>query len=64
MITLGRNFFEQEEQSRYGKVVVPVINEYRRAEADSCKVASKVITPDQMRNSMAIIKCWCRKNPS
>ena len=63
MVTLGRIFFEEEGQSRYGKTIVPVIDGYRMAEADIRNVASKVITPDQMLNLMKIIKRWRRKNP-
>ena len=63
MVTLGRIFFEQEGQSRYGKKIVPVMDGYRRAEADIRNVAAKVLTPDQMRNLMTIIKRWRGKNP-
>ncbi len=63
MVTLGRIFFEQEGQSRYGKKIVPVLAGYRRAEADIRNVAAKVLTPDQMRNLMKIIKRWRSKNP-
>jgi len=63
MVTLGRMFFEEEGQSRYGKLVVPVINGYRRAEADISNVASKVIAPNQMLNLMKIIKEWRKDNP-
>ena len=63
MVTLGRIFFEEEGQARYGKTVVPVMDGYRRAEADVRNVAAKVLTPDQMRNLMKIIKSWRRKHP-
>ena len=63
MVTLGRIFFEEEGQSRYGKTIVPVLDGYRMAEADIRNVASKVLTPDQMLNLMKIIKRWRRKNP-
>ena len=63
MVTLGRIFFEEEGQSRYGKKIVPVIDGYRRAEADIRNVAAKVLTPDQLLNLMKIIKRWRRENP-
>ena len=63
MVTLGRIFFEEEGQSRYGKKIVPVIDGYRRAEADIRNVAAIVLTPDQMLNLMTIIKRWRRENP-
>ena len=63
MVTLGRIFFEQEGQSRYGKKIVPVMDGYRRAEADIRNVAAKVLTPDQLLNLMKIIKRWRRNNP-
>ena len=63
MVTLGRIFFEEEGQSRYGKVVVPVINGYRKAQADIDKVAAKILTPKQMRDLMKIIKRWRKQNP-
>jgi hypothetical protein len=62
MVTLGRIFFEEEGQSRYGKKIVPVIDGYRRAEADIRNVAAIVLTPDQMLNLMKIIKRWRREN--
>ena len=46
MVTLGRIFFEEEGPSRYGKMVVPVIEGYRKAEADIRKVATIVLTPE------------------
>jgi hypothetical protein len=63
LVTLGRIFFEEEGQSRYGKVVVPVIEGYRKAEADIRKVATIVLTPNQMLNLMKIIKRWRKENP-
>ena len=63
MVTLGRIFFEEEGQSRYGKTIVPVIDGYRRAEADIRNVAAIVLTPDQMLNLMTIIKRWRTENP-
>ncbi len=63
MVTLGRIFFEEEGQSRYGKLVVPVINGYRKAEADIRKVAAIVLTPNQMLNLMKIIQRWRKENP-
>jgi hypothetical protein len=63
MVTLGRIFFEEEGQSRYGKIIVPVIDGYRKAEADIRNVAAKVLTPNQMLNLMKIIKRWRKDNP-
>ncbi|UCF01335.1 MAG: hypothetical protein JSV14_13295 [Deltaproteobacteria bacterium] len=63
MVTLGRIFFEEEGQSRYGKTIVPVIDGYSRAEADIRNVAAKVLTPDQMLNLITIIKRWRTENP-
>ncbi|MDJ0875828.1 MAG: hypothetical protein QNJ02_11205 [Desulfobacterales bacterium] len=63
MVTLGRIFFEEEGSSRYGKVVVPVIDGYRKAEADIGKVAAKILTPNQMLNLMNIISRWRKNNP-
>ena len=63
MVTLGRIFFEKEGRSRYGKVIVPVIAGYRRAEADIRNVAAKVLTPDQMLSLMKIIERWRKENP-
>jgi hypothetical protein len=44
-------------------VVVPVIEGYRKAEADIDKVAAIVLTPNQMLNLMKIIKRWRKENP-
>ncbi len=63
MVTLGRIFFEEEGPSRYGKVVVPVIEGYRKAEADIRKMAAKILTSNQMLSLMKIIKRWRKENP-
>jgi hypothetical protein len=63
MVTLGRIFFEEEGGSRYGKIIVPVIDGYRKAETDIRKVAAIVLTPNQMLNLMKIIKRWRKQNP-
>ena len=63
IVTLGRMFFEEEGQLRYGKVIVPVIDGYRRAEEDIRNVASKVITLNQVQNLMTIIEHWRKENP-
>jgi len=42
---------------------LPVIDGYRKAEADIHRVAAKVLTPDQMHNLMAIIMRWHIENP-
>ena len=63
MVTLGRIFFEEEGPSQYGKVVVPVIEGYRKAEADIRKVAAIVLTPNQMLNLIKIIQRWRKENP-
>jgi hypothetical protein len=63
MVTLGRIFFEEEGPSRYGKIVVPIAEGYRKAEADIRKVAAIVLTPDQMHNLMKIIQRWRKDNP-
>jgi hypothetical protein len=63
MVTLGRIFFEEEGPSRYGKVIVPVIEGYRKAEADIRKVAAIVLTPNQTLNLMKIIERWRKENP-
>jgi hypothetical protein len=63
MVTLGRIFFDEEGQSRYGKTIVPVIDGYRKAEADIRNVAAKVLKTDQMLNLMKIVKRWRRENP-
>jgi hypothetical protein len=63
MVTLGRIFFEEEGPSRYGKLIVPVLDGYRKAEADIRKVAAKILTPNQMLNLMKIINRWRKENP-
>ena len=63
MVTLGRIFFEEEGPSRYGKLIVPVIKGYRKAEADIRKVAAIVLSPNQMLNLMKIIRRWRKENP-
>jgi hypothetical protein len=63
MVTLGRIFFEEEGPSRYGKLIVPVLDGYRKAEADIRKVAAKILTPNQMLNLTKIINRWRKENP-
>ena len=63
MVTLGRIIFEQEGLSKYGKTVEPVIEGFRDAENNIRKIASIVLTPDELLNLMSIIKRWREKNP-
>ena len=62
MVTLGRIIFEQEGLSKYGKTVEPVIEGFRDAENNIRKIASIVLTPDELLNLMSIIKRWREKN--
>jgi hypothetical protein len=63
MVTLGRIFFEEEGPPRYGNIIVPVLDGYRKAEADIREVAAKLLTPKQMLNLMKIIERWRKNNP-
>lgn len=63
MVTLGRIFFEEEGEKRYGKMVAPVLEGFRRAEIDIRDVATQGLSPHQMEGLMTIITNWRRNNP-
>ena len=63
MITLGRIFFEEEGALRYGPDIAPVLNGFRKAEADIRHVAAQVLSEAQMHNLMIVIRNWRKNNP-
>jgi hypothetical protein len=63
MVTLGRIFFEEEGAKRYGNVVAPVLEGFRRAEAGIREVAARELSARQMKGLMTIIANWRRNNP-
>lgn len=63
MITMGRLFFEEEGQSRYGPIIDPVLKGFRKAEADIRNVAAQTLSPAQIDSLMTIIVNWRKNNP-
>ncbi len=63
MVTLGRIFFEEEGEQRYGRFAAPVLKGYRKAEADIRNVAAQILSPAQMNNLMTIIRSWRKRHP-
>jgi hypothetical protein len=63
MVALGRIFFEEEGVQHCDSLVEPVLKGYRKAETDIHDVAAGVLSPDQMRGLMMIIRNWRTNNP-
>ena len=63
MVTLGRIFFEEEGEQRYGRFAAPVLKGYRKAEADIRNVAAQILSPAQMNHLMTIIRNWRKRHP-
>jgi len=62
MVTLGRIVFEENLREKYGPLIEPAIEGYRKAEKDIWKVASKVLTSAQQQKLYAHIHAWRRSN--
>jgi hypothetical protein len=63
MVTLGRIFFEEEGEQRYGSYAAPVLKGYLKAEADIRNVGANILSPEQVNSLMTIIRNWRKRNP-
>ncbi len=63
MVSLGRMVFEQHYAKLYGAEVTPIVEGFRKAEADIWRIASEILTVEQQRDLMSLIERWRRNNP-
>lgn len=63
MVTLGRMVFEQHYAKIYGSEVTPIVNAFKKAEADIWEIASDILTAEQQQKLMRLIQTWRQNNP-
>lgn len=63
MVTLGRMVFEQHYTSIHGSEVEPIVDGFRKAEADIWEISSDILTAEQQRRLMSMIQTWRQNNP-
>ena len=63
MVTLGRIVFEENLSKKYGPTLEPLINGFRKSEADIWSVAAKVLSQEQQKKLRDIILDWRVKHP-
>jgi hypothetical protein len=63
MVTLGRMVFEQHYAKIYGSEVTPIVDAFKKAEADIWGIADDILTAAQQRKLMSMIQAWRQDNP-
>jgi hypothetical protein len=64
MVTLGRMVFEQHYAKIYGSEVTPIVDAFKKAEADIWGIADDILTAEQQRKLMSMIQAWRQNNPN
>jgi hypothetical protein len=62
MVTLGRMVFEEHYAKKYGRKVAPLVKGFQTAEKDIWQIADRVLTKQQQKELMAMIREWRRKH--
>jgi hypothetical protein len=63
MVTLGRMVFEQHYAEIHGSEVAPIVDGFKKAEADIWEIAGDILTAEQQRKLMTLIHTWRQNNP-
>ena len=63
MVTLGRMVFEEHFAKRWGDEVAPIVEGFRKTEADIWQIAGTLLTKEQQKKMMGLITDWRRENP-
>ena len=63
MVTLGRMVFEQHYAKLQGAEVTPILEGFRKAEADIWAIAGNILTKQQQNELMDLIESWRRDHP-
>jgi hypothetical protein len=63
MVTLGRMVFEQHYANIHGSEVVPIVDGFKKAEADIWQIAGDILTAEQQQKLMRLIQTWRQNNP-
>jgi hypothetical protein len=63
MVTLGRMVFEQHYVKIQGHEVDPIVDGFKKAEADIWGIAGDILTAEQQRKLMGLIQTWRQNNP-
>jgi hypothetical protein len=63
MVTLGRMVFEQHYANIHGSEVAPIVDGFKKAEADIWQIAGDILTAEQQQKLMRLIQTWRQNNP-
>jgi len=63
MVTLGRMVFEQHYSKLHGDEIAPLIEGFKKTEADIWEIGDTVLTKEKQAKLMGLIKAWRRENP-
>jgi len=63
MITMGRLIFEEHYMKKYGNEFAPIVKRFRLTEKDIWQIAGRVLSKQQQKELMAMIRDWRRNNP-
>ena len=63
MVTLGRMVFEEHYAKKYGSEVAPLVKGFQTVEKDIWQIADRVLTKQQQKQLMAMIRAWRRNHP-
>jgi hypothetical protein len=63
MVTLGRMVFEQHYANIHGSEVAPIVDGFKKAEADIWQIAGDILTAEQQQKLMGLIQTWRQNNP-
>ena len=63
MVTLGRMVFEQHYLKIHGDEIIPLVNGFKKVEADIWEIAHNLLTQEQQDKLMGLIEAWRRDHP-
>jgi len=63
MITMGRLIFEEHYMKKYGNEFAPIVKRFRLTEKDIWQIAGRVLSKQQQKELMAMIRDWRRNHP-
>jgi len=63
MVTMGRLIFEEHWMKKFGNEFAPIVKRFRLIEKDIWQIAGRVLSKQQLKELMAMIRDWRRNNP-
>ncbi len=63
LTTLGRMIYEERWQVKFGEAVAPMVNGFRKLEADIWKILARFFAAEQQEELRNLIRAWRRNHP-